>query len=275
MPDLPLAQYLEAWHLSEPIQLATTPTSTVYRVHHNNQFAILKLLTPIGIHDEGSGAIALQHFDGNGAVHLLRHDAGAHLLEYADGDDLIEMVQRGEDEQATDILVDVLRRLHTPIVKDDANGLVSLERRFRSLFQFAAMPDQNDLYRRAAKVARTLLESPLNHCVLHGDIHHGNMIYSNQRGWLAIDPKGLWGERTYDIANILCNPIETPNLVLNKDRLLRNATIFSDELGIDRQRVLAFTYVHACLGASWSVGDGGDPNLGLFVAKIIEPYLQI
>jgi streptomycin 6-kinase len=27
------------------------------------------------------------------------------------------------------------------------------------------------------------------------------------RGWLAIDPKGLYGERGFDYANIFCNPV--------------------------------------------------------------------
>lgn len=28
-------------------------------------------------------------------------------------------------------------------------------------------------------------------------------------GWLAIDPKGLFGERAFDFANIFCNPDHT------------------------------------------------------------------
>lgn len=30
---------------------------------------------------------------------------------------------------------------------------------------------------------------------LHGDLHHGNVLDFGASGWLAIDPKGLKGER--------------------------------------------------------------------------------
>lgn len=42
--------------------------------------------------------------------------------------------------------------------------------------------------------------------VLHGDLHHGNVLDFGPLGWLAIDPKGLHGESGFDYANILSNP---------------------------------------------------------------------
>jgi hypothetical protein len=41
---------------------------------------------------------------------------------------------------------------------------------------------------------------------LHGDIHHDNILDFGRRGWLAIDPKRLFGERGFDYANLFCNP---------------------------------------------------------------------
>ena len=78
--------------------------------------------------------------------------------------------------------------------------------------------------------------------VLHGDIHHHN-IRQSSRGWLAFDPKGLVGERTYDCANTLCNPV-MPELVHNETRLLTNAAILADTLCT---RPVARTGVHLCV----------------------------
>ena len=58
---------------------------------------------------------------------------------------------------------------------------------------------------RCADVARRLLAEPREVTVLHGDLHHDNVLHGS-RGWLAIDPKGLIGERTYEVANLLGNP---------------------------------------------------------------------
>src|SRR5689334_19830283 len=83
-----LSRYLQIWNLSQPTLLAETRSSLVYTVAYQGETAILKLLKPAG-EEEQVGAVALAHFNGQGAVRLLRHDSNAHLLEYADGDDLV------------------------------------------------------------------------------------------------------------------------------------------------------------------------------------------
>lgn len=60
--------------------------------------------------------------------------------------------------------------------------------------------------RLSATAAAELLSSPREEGVLHGNIHHDNVLDFGDRGWLAIDPKRLWGERGFDYANIFCNP---------------------------------------------------------------------
>lgn len=41
---------------------------------------------------------------------------------------------------------------------------------------------------------------------LHGNLHHDNALNFRARGWLALDPKQLVGERGVDFANIFTNP---------------------------------------------------------------------
>jgi streptomycin 6-kinase len=117
-----------------------------------------------------------------------------------------------------------------------------------------------------------LLADPRDVRALHGDIQHYN-IRQAPRGWLAFDPKGLVGERTYDCANSLCNPV-MPELVHNETRLLTNAAILADLLSLDPWRVLAFAYVWACLNASWWLRLGGTDIVRWYlkVAEIIEPH---
>jgi streptomycin 6-kinase len=207
----------------------------------------------------------------------LRDDEGAHLLEYVGGEDLIPMVKRGEDQQATAIISDVLNQLHrAPIETPD--GLRPLKRQFRSLFQKAEQDQQagmESIFRRAEPIARALLEHPREERALHGDIHHANIRYHAERGWLAFDPKGLYGERTYDAANTLCNPMDMPELVVNAARLLANAEILARGLGIEVSRILAFVYVYACLSASWSLEDSGEDDMrpALDVAEIAERHV--
>ena len=98
-----LEHYLTAWNLADPQMLTRTVTSSIYTVRQGGETVVLKLLSATET-TEQIGALALRHFNGHGAVQLLRYDEGAHLLEYARGDELITLVDRGEDEHATRII---------------------------------------------------------------------------------------------------------------------------------------------------------------------------
>jgi streptomycin 6-kinase len=271
-----LDHYIQTWNLSDPQFLVETHTSYIYLVTHNGIQRILKKLTPLGIKDEHTGTKVLRYWNGQGAVQLLRDDDQAVLLEYASGDDLIPMVKRGEDEQATAIIAGVLNQLHVRAGADMPDGVLSLKEYFSSLFIKANADGSaglDSVYTRAARIAGELLDHPRDVCVIHGDMHHENVRFQEGRGWLAFDPKGLIGEKTFDAANTLCNPIDMIGLVENEERLLKNAAILAQMMNMDLRRLLNFTYAYACLSASWILEDGVDPAHDYAIARIIEPHL--
>src|SRR5262249_34863133 len=161
--------------------------SKVYAVIADEAKVVLKLLTPAGISDEQDGAVVLRYWAGQGAIHLLRADQGAHLLEYVEGENLTEIVEKGEDERATAIIAGVLNQLHGVNIQPHPAGLRTLRHRFESLFTKAVDDNQNgidSIFVRASRVAEELLAHPRDVRVLHGDIHHYNIRLSAQRGWL-------------------------------------------------------------------------------------------
>jgi streptomycin 6-kinase len=276
-----LNDYLTAWDLSNPRLLSKTMTSHIYTVVHDSEVVVLKLLSASEA-DEQRGALALRYFDGRGAVRVYRYDDGAQLMEYVSGDALVTLVEHGEDEKATRIIAQVIKQLHSVPQDAPKDGMVMLDRWFEALFVRAAADRQvgnESIFERGASLAEQLLTDQQEIRVLHGDIHHYNIKHS-PRGWLAFDPKGVVGERTYDCANALCNPV-MPELVHNETRLLNNAAILADALELELERVLAFTYVYACLNASWwtqlSDRKGAEDIVQwhLDVAKIIEPHIEM
>ena len=54
---------------------------------------------------------------------------------------------------------------------------------------------------------------------------------------------------------------------------MNNAEILAQSLGVDMERLLAFTFAHACLSAAWYPEDRHDPCLALRIAAIVEPHL--
>ena len=125
--------------------------------------------------------------------------------------------------------------------------------------------------RTADAVATSLLADPQDLCVLHGDLHHGNVLDFGQRGWLAIDPKGVWGERGYDYANIFCNP--DWDVATTPGRLSRQLTIVAEAARLDRTRLLHWVLAYAGLSAAWSLQDGDDPTLAMAVARLAAAEL--
>lgn len=272
-----LSCLLVKWNLSDPRILARTPTSNVYLVDlPNGGKAVLKLLNDLGKKDESSGAIALRCFDGKSAVRLLAYDDTAHLLEYAEGEDLTRMVKEGRDDEAASIIGQVLRDLHNSSSNPAPAGLKSLRVWFRALFEKAEEDKQkNDksILVTAADAADRVLATAEKTVVLHGDIHHEN-IKRSVRGWLAIDPKGLVGDPDYDAANTLFNPVEMPGLVENGARLCRIAEILAKALATDPRRIITYAFIHACLSHCWDLEDGKAPNpRWLRIASLAQPHI--
>jgi streptomycin 6-kinase len=74
-----------------------------------------------------------------------------------------------------------------------------------------------ELFQRADALRAELVSSTDHRVVLHGDLHHFNILRSDRSGWLAVDPK-LVGDRCFDICQFLLNPRLVP-IAVNRPRL--------------------------------------------------------
>ncbi len=120
---------------------------------------------------------------------------------------------------------------------------------------------------RATGVARALLESAPSPVVLHGDLHHDNILRATHRPYVVVDPQGLVGDPTYDLACLLRNPIDAAIPGIDPAALLeRRIAILADRLGDPPDRILAWTFVGAVISAAWSASAGEDPRPALAVA---------
>jgi streptomycin 6-kinase len=107
--------------------------------------------------------------------------------------------------------------------------------------------------------------------VLHGDLHHANVLDGGTRGWLAIDPKALLGERGFDFANIFCNPDTA--VATSPGRLEEQASVVAQTGRIERVRLLQWILAYAGLSAAWSLHTDEDPRLALAIAEIAASRL--
>lgn len=219
--------------------------------------------------EETFGGVLMTWWDGRGSARVLALDDDAILLERAMGPrSLSEFARTGRDDEATHIICDVIAELHTPRAKR-LPDLIPLPVWFQELEPAAAA--HGGILTRSAETARTLLAEPRDVGVLHGDIHHDNILDFGSRGWLAIDPKRLRGERGFDYANLFCNPdLNDPSQPVGilPDRFARRLEIVTERSGIGRERLLKWIIAWSGLSAAWFIGDGQSPEIDFRIAEL-------
>jgi streptomycin 6-kinase len=205
---------------------------------------------------------ALRFYDGRGIARLLQSDAGRGilLLERLAPGHMLSTLQ--DDERATSIAAGVMRQLWRPAPAE--HSFVTLARwaaglgRLRQRFDGGVGPLPLALVERAEKLFDELLGSQGQQVLLHGDLHHYNILSAQRQPWLALDPKGVVGEPEYEISAFLTNP--WPQLLERPQPgrvMARRVDQFAEELGLERERLLAWGVAHSVLSAWWSIEDHG------------------
>ena len=211
---------------------------------------------------------ALRIWAGDGAVRLLEADEalGALLTERVEPGTMLVGLADQDDDAATRITAGLLRHLWRPAPANSGlrpldNWCAAYERN-RAALSAGANGFPAHLFRCADALRAELLASTESVFVLHGDMHHYNVLRSGD-DWLAIDPKGLAGDRCFDLCQFLRNPIGGVPARVNSRRL----DMFAAELGLDRRRVKDWAVVHTVLDACWAFEDGNSWRAGVEYAE--------
>lgn len=202
---------------------------------------------------------ALRLYDGRGAVRVLDCDPGvaALLLERLEpGTPLADM---DDDAHATEIAAGVMRELWRPL--PPGHAFPTVERwgqafgRIRAAHGGGSGPVPLELFEKGERLYFELCATAARPVLLHGDLHHWNILASRRDPWLAIDPKGVAGEPAYETGALLRNRLRLePNLLRLTER---RAGQLADELGLDRQRILGWAFAQGVLSALWTLEGHG------------------
>jgi streptomycin 6-kinase len=191
---------------------------------------------------------ALELWDGDGAVRLLRRSARALLVERAvPGDDLSAL----PEDEATAIAVDIASRLwrrvgspFRPVAPEVQRWLENAEREGSEL----------------VPLARELLAElhPGAEWLVHGDFHHHNILRRGDR-FVAIDPKPYLADREYDVPSFLWNP--RTSRMEDREQTERRVAAFV-AAGLDDFRIRAWTVIR---------GAYLRPELAARISAMLEP----
>ncbi len=206
---------------------------------------------------------ALRLFDGHGMVQFL-------ACEMEDAVLLMECLQPGttlllveDDEQATAIAASVMRQMWRPVsaghpfptVFDWGRGFTRLRKHFGG----GSGPFPPRLLEEAETLFAELSASMAEPMLLHGDLHHDNILMATRQPWLAIDPKGLVGEPAYETGALLRNALaQVFSAPQSQCVLARRVDQLAEELELDRVRIHGWGLAQGVLSVWWGIEDSGD-----------------
>lgn len=237
----------EEWGLvlGEPYQ-PSGYTSWTAPVTRDGEPYVLKVRVP----DEDSSGenAALRHYGGVACVRLVAEKQHALLLERCEPG--TPLTAQPDDDTVARVVAETLLELWEAPVPGDLPHVRDAWARWRGVVERSTVPRRDE----ALATLDDLLAGDVPDVLLHGDLHGGNVLRATRRPWLAIDPKGRVGDPALDAVPVVRDRA-APGLVQ------RRLDIVSEVLGLDRERIRAWTLVKCVEGAAWSY-DAGDVASG-------------
>lgn len=226
--------------------------------HRDGLRVVLKVARTKG--EEWRSGEFLAAFNGRGMIKALERAEGAVLLErLTPGQDLTTLSLNGRDDEATQIIAGIIERMCA--VSPTLTSTIAAEtlapdfERFRHSCD-ALMPA--GMVECAELVCRELCASQSTRRLLHGDLHHANVLFDSRQGWVAIDPWGIMAELEFEVGAALRNPISAPHLLADGATLVRRLDIYTERLKFNRDRALRWAFAATVLAALWPT----DESLG-------------
>ena len=272
----------QRWGLTDIRPVPNLSYNFVAFAKRGTEDVILKIGVPNP--ELNSEMVALKLFDGDGACQLLACDEerGFLLLERLNPGTVLADIP---DDERTNIAIDVMQKIWRPLDSGSSLALRVLpaaEQQAVRLQSFIQLSDWFDelktvrpkfdggtgpfpkkIFERVESVLPELFADE-NVKLIHGDFHHFNILLS-ERGWLAIDPKGVIGPAGYEIGPLMINPWGSlSDGVSFKAQTKRRMSILSERVGWEQETILNWATAHAVLSAWWDMqedGTGGEYSL--------------
>lgn len=265
LSDLPelIDQIATKYHLSHLKPVQNLSYNYVLSGFQNEKPIILKLgLDVDALYRE---AKALKHYRDHGAVKLIVESEGMLLLEQAIPGCNLKSYFPSKEEESIQVFCELMKRLHAAPIP---------EKNFPDIKDWLKVLDESwnipETYlQKARKLRNQLLATSKKSCFLHGDLHHENILqrYSD---WVSIDPKGVIGEPTFEVAIFIRNPISELLASPNIENLIQNRMIkIAKFLNVEVKRILAWCFVESVLGWIWQLEDNLDPS---YFSRLVDMF---
>lgn len=111
--------------------------------------------------------------------------------------------------------------------------------------------------------------------LLHGDLHHDNILLGSNARYFAIDPKGVIGDSVFDIPRFILNEFDDEHDADFTKKYIHITNTLSEKFNITEYDIRCLAYVEMCMAHCWSVESAEEPDLDsvLFTEKMMDELL--
>lgn len=280
------------WELSD-LKLVNSFSSNLVFKGHSKKFGSIVLKFSDSTKEFSSEVNALDYFQGNSVCRVFDVDSENLVL-------LEECISPGEMlvlekdlNKRLDIFCDLYQAIH--IKKDisiQKSGKIKSLGGYKSyqdwVFQIESYMVQQDEWKDIAihmsRAKARYIEIAQNHAqnqLLHGDFHYYNIL-KGEYGYKIIDPKGVIGNRIFDVPRYMLNEIwDLEDESIINQRIDQIFEVFSRKLFISKDILSMALYIEGAMAISWCVEDGAGlhekqnylnklENLERFIQKYSE-----
>ena len=227
------------------------------------------IILKLGLDSEGLAreAFTLKCFAGCGAVKVLSEDDGMLLLERAVPSISLKSYFPNMEQESIEIVCKVMKKLHQANISA-AYNLPHIKDWLTALDKDWPIPDEH--LQKARKLRDQLLQTSEADVLLHGDLHHDNIL-QNGDDWLVIDPKGVIGDSAYEVAAFIRNPMpDLINIQDSEEIIQMRIAMFSDLLNVPRTKIADWCFVQAVLAWVCALEDGCDASYFEHLTKVFN-----
>ncbi|MCF6776064.1 phosphotransferase [Thiotrichales bacterium 19X7-9] len=264
LPDR-IQQIKDQYHLTKPQPIENLSFNYILKGFQNGQAIILKIAI-----DEKSlenEADALEAFQGFYTPKIYAKEKDFLILTQAIPGDTLKNHFPNKEIDSIEIFCGVLNALHQVKLPNN-HSFQSIEKWLVALDKDYDIPLK---YLSKARILyKELLKTQAKEILLHGDLHHDNII-KHQNDWMMIDPKGIIGEPAFDVCAFIRNPIpdlleqNNPKAIIDQ-RIVHCARL----LNLSEDRINKWFFVEAVLGWLWDLEDNLDPSYFKNLLEIID-----
>ncbi len=151
-------------------------------------------------------------------------------------------------------------------VPDGFPTLADYARTFDSALSKSIPGELARLMARARDRREILMGSDRENRLLHGDLHHFNLLREEGGPWRMIDPHGVVGHPFYEMGAFLRNPwgpcYTEPGV---RERLADRVSILADRLALPSATVAEYGFYGAAFSLAWDLEEGETFSDGMVV----------